>query len=115
MTADTSFTLDVMATMSPAPPPTGQAKGYRLFIGADADVSPSDYLYQKYFSTTSASIAQSFDNAWFDELGFRSGDAIFASIYADVSFNQETVLKNGSLFFPNLGEMQGSLASVVLP
>ncbi len=112
---DTIYSLDLNATMQPAPPPTGQAKGYRIFIGEDENVSPEDYIYQEYFSTTSANISQTFDNDWFTSLGLSSGDALFAAIYGDVSFNMETENEDGTLSFPNLSETPGGLASVVLP
>lgn len=112
---DTIYSLDLTATMQPAPPPTGQAKGYRIFIGEDENVSPENYIYQEYFSTTDANISQTFDNDWFTSLGLSSGDALFAAIYGDVSFNMERENEDGSLSFPNLSETQGGLASVVLP
>lgn len=112
---DTVYTLNLSATMVPAPPPTGQAKGYRIFIGEDENVSPENYIFQEYHSTTSAAISQTYNNEWFTNLGLSSGDAIYAAMYGDVSFNLEVVNKDSVLTFPNLSATPGGMASVVLP
>lgn len=112
---DTVYTLNLSATMLPAPPPTGQAKGYRIFIGEDENVSPTNYVYQEYNATTTASISQTYNNEWFTSLGLGSGDAIYAAIYGDVSFNLEVVAADSALTFPNLSAMPGGMASVMLP
>ncbi|NEN25434.1 carboxypeptidase regulatory-like domain-containing protein [Cryomorpha ignava] len=111
---DTVYTLNLSATMLPAPPPTGQAKGYRLFIGEDEDVSPTNYIYQEYEATTTAAISKTYNNEWFTSLGLSSGDAIYAAIYGDVSFNLE-VVADSVMTFPNLSALPGGMASVVLP
>lgn len=111
---DTVYTLNLSATMVPAPPPTGQAKGYRIFIGEDETVSSTNYIYQEYFSTTSAAISHTYNDAWFTGLGLGSGDAIYAAIYGDASFNLE-VVDDSVLTFPNISAVSGGLASVVLP
>lgn len=113
--SDTVYTLNISATMLPAPPPTGQAKGYRIFIGEDENVSPEHYIFQEYRNTTNAAIDITFDNAWFVEKEISSGDAIYAVIYGDVSFNQVIVKPDSTLVFPNISSMPGGLASVVLP
>lgn len=112
---DTIYSLAITATMLPAPPPTGQAKGYRIFIGEDETVSPENYIYQEYFSTTTAAIEVTYDDDWFADRDIQSGDALFAAIYGDVSFNQEIQLSDSTTVFPNISQMQGGLASVVLP
>ena len=112
---DTSYSLEISATMLPAPPPTGQAKGYRIFIGKDEAVSPQNYLFQEYHATTDAQISLSYDNAWFEEHELVSGDALYAVIYGDVSFNQEIEKPDGELMFPNISQNPGGFASVVLP
>ncbi len=112
---DTIYALNLSATMLPAPPPTGQSKGYRLFIGNDETVSPNNYIYQEYFNTTTAEISHTYENDWFTELNINSGDAIFAAIYGDASFNLEVSTTDSLLTFPNLSEVPGGLASVVLP
>lgn len=112
---DTIYTLNLSASMLPSPPPTGQAKGYRIFIGEDENVSPENYIYQEYHSTTIAAISHTYNNEWFTSLDIASGDAIYAAIYGDVSFNLEVENEDSVLTFPNLSEMQGGLASVVLP
>lgn len=112
---DTAYSLEISAVMVPAPPPTGQSKGYRIFIGSDETVSPSNYIYQEYKSTTSANIDLSFDNTWFTAQGITSGQTLYAIIYGDVSFNQEIEKSDGTIIFPNLSETPSNLASVVLP
>lgn len=112
---DTVYALNLSATMLPAPPPTGQAKGYRIFIGEDETVSPTNYIYQEYKATTSAAISKTYNNDWFTSFGIGSGDAIYAAIYGDASFNLEVVDTDSVRTFPNLSAMPGGLASVVLP
>ena len=112
---DTVYTLNISATMLPAPPPTGQAKGYRIFIGEDETVSSTNYIYQEHYATTSATISQTYNNDWFTNMGLGSGDAIYAAIYGDVSFNLEVENGDSLLTFPNLSTLSGGLASVVLP
>lgn len=112
---DTVYTLNLSATMLPAPPPTGQAKGYRIFIGENENVSPTNYIYQEYKATTSAAISKTYNNDWFTTLGLSSGDAIYAAIYGDVSFNLEFTNADGVMTFPNLSALPGGSASVVLP
>lgn len=112
---DTIYTLNLSAVMLPAPPPTGHKKGYRIFIGKDEDVSSENYLYQEYFNTNTANISQTYDNAWFIEMGLHSGDAIYAAIYGDASFDLEGENDEGEITFPNISEMPGAVSSVVLP
>lgn len=112
---DTVYILNLSAVMLPAPPPTGHQKGYRIFIGKDENVSSANYLYQEYNSTTSANISQTYDNAWFTEMGIRSGDAIYAAIYGDASFNLEGEDDEGGITFPNIPVEPGAVSSVVLP
>lgn len=112
---DTAYSLEVSAVMVPAPPPTGQAKGYRIFIGSDEMVSPENYIYQEYNTTTSAQINLTYDNSWFGAQGITSGQTLYAIIYGDVSFNQEIENSDGTFTFPNLSQTPSELASVVLP
>lgn len=113
--SDTSYSLEVSAVMVPAPPPTGQAKGYRIFIGSDETVSPLNYIFQEYKSTTVANINLTYNDTWFDAQGITSGQTLYAVIYGDVSFNQEIEKSDGTLIFPNLSQTPSDLASVVLP
>src|SRR5690554_484762 len=112
---DTIYTLNLSAVMLPAPPPTGHKKKYRIFIGKDETVSSENYLYQEYFNTNSANISQTYDNAWFTEIGIHSGDAIYAAIYGDASFNLEGENDEGETTFPNISVEPGAVSSVVLP
>lgn len=113
--SDTSYSLEISAVMLPAPPPTGQSKGYRIFIGSDETVSPDNYIYQEYNTTTSANINLTYDSNWFDAQGLTSGQTLYAIIYGDVSFNQEIEKSDGTFIFPNLSQTPSDLASVVLP
>ncbi len=113
--SDTVYALELSAVMVPAPPPTGQAKGYRIFIGTDETVAPDNYIYQEYNTTTSASIDLVYDNSWFDAQGVTSGQTLYAVVYGDVSFNQEIENSDGTFTFPNLSQTPSELASVVLP
>lgn len=112
---DTVYTLNLSAVMLPAPPPTGHKKGYRIFIGKDEEVSSENYLYQEYFNTNSANISQTYDNAWFTEMDIHSGDAIYAAIYGDASFEMEGKDDAGEITFPNISVNPGAISSVVLP
>jgi len=108
------YTLTLNSEMNPGPPPTGQAKGFRIFIGQDENVGPENYIYQEHFATTDAAIEVIYENDWFDSLDLEQGDAIFAAIYGDANFDQVLVLSNDTLF-PNLTVNVGDISSVVLP
>lgn len=110
-----SYSLELSAVMVPAPPPTGHKKGYRIFIGKDEDTSAENYIYQAYYNTQSAEISHTFDKNWLSEKGISSGDAIYAAIYGDASFDQTYENDKGELVFPNITTEPGAVASVVLP
>ncbi|MCA1763790.1 MAG: carboxypeptidase-like regulatory domain-containing protein [Flavobacteriales bacterium] len=112
---DTLFTLTITSTMIPEPPPTGQAKGFRIFISDDPDVGPEEYIYQEHYASTAADVEVIFNSEWFDELELRSGDALFAAIYGDANFNQEIAIAEGDTLFPNITPEVGAFSSVVLP
>ena len=112
---DTVYTLNLSAVMLPAPPPTGHKKGYRIFVGKNENVSSKNYLYQEYFNTSTANISHTYDNAWFNTIGIHSGDAIYAAIYGDASFNLEGEDDEGKITFPNISIEPGAVSSVVLP
>lgn len=113
--SDTIYTLELSATMMPAPPPTGHKKGYRIFIGKTEEVSSKNYIYQEYFTTQDAEISHTFEGNWLKENGISSGDAIYAAIYGDVSFDQTYKDDKGNLVFPNITAQPGAIASAVLP
>ena len=71
MTTDTIWNLDLTAMMNPAPPPTGQPKGYRVFLGTDNLLSKENYLFQQHYTSTSAEIALNYNDAFFDSLNIR--------------------------------------------
>lgn len=112
---DTLFTLTITSTMVPSPPPTGQAKGFRIFIGDGPDVGPDDYLFQEHYTSSDAELEVIFTSEWFDELELQSGDALFASLYGDANFNREIAVAEGDTLFPNLSVEVGATSSVVLP
>src|SRR6056297_3541502 len=109
---DTLFTLTITSTMVPAPPPTGQSKGFRIFIGDNPDVGPEDYLFQEHYTSGEADLEVVFESEWFDALGLRSGDALFASLYGDANFNREIAIAAGDTLFPNISTEVGALSSV---
>ena len=108
------YTLTIGSEMNPPPPPTGQAKGFRIFIGSDETVGPDNYIYEEHFSSTEATVEVMFENDWFNSLGLEQGDAIFAAIYGDANFDQRLVLENDTVF-PNITVNVGDISSVVLP
>jgi len=108
------YTLTITSEMNPAPPPTGQSKGFRLFIGQDETVGPENFIYQEHFTSTEAAVEVIYQNEWFQSLELVQGDAIFAAIYGDANFDQELVLSNDTIF-PNLTVNVGDISSVVLP
>lgn len=112
---DTLYELTLSATIVPAPPPTGQAKGYRVFLGTDPLLSPQQYLYQEHFTTTTASFIHVFNSAFFDTTNVHSGDMLYALIYGDANFDLELSDGEGSLLFPNISEEPSELISVALP
>lgn len=113
--ADTIWTLDMTGSLNPGPPPTGQAKGFRVFLGLDEFVSPEDYVYQEHFTTTEATFDVTFNDEVFNQSEIGSGDVIYALVYADANFNQEIELQDGTMVFPNLAEEPGEVVSVALP
>ena len=115
MGEDTVWNLDMSALMSPPPPPTGQAKGYRVFWGTDELLSTDNYLFQAHYTTTAPEIALNYNNQIFDLLGIRSGDVIYAQFYGDANFNLEITNQDGTLTFPNLAEEPSAIVSVALP
>jgi len=108
------YTLTLNSEMNPPPPPTGQSKGFRLFIGQDETVGPENYIYQEHFTSTEAEVEVIYENNWFETLELVQGDAIFAAIYGDANFDQVLVLSNDTIF-PNLTVNVGDISSVVLP
>lgn len=115
MEEDTIWNLDLTATMNPAPPPTGQAKGFRVFLGTDELLSTENYLYQEHYTTTEAEISLNYNDSLFNVLGIQSGDVIYALLYGDANFNLEEEVQGGGLNFPNLSEQPSDLTSVALP
>jgi len=115
MEEDTIWDLDISAVMSPAPPPTGQAKGYRVFWGTDELLNTENYLFQDHYTSTSAQIDLNFNDQVFDSLGVQSGDVIYAQFYGDANFNLEITNQDGTLTFPNLSEEPSAIVSVALP
>jgi hypothetical protein len=115
MGEDTIWNLDMSAVMSPAPPPTGQAKGYRVFWGTDEFLSTENYLFQAHYTSTSPEIALNYSDQIFDLLGVKSGDVIYAQFYGDANFNLEITNQDGTLTFPNLSAEPSPIVSVALP
>ncbi|MCH2215181.1 MAG: carboxypeptidase-like regulatory domain-containing protein [Flavobacteriales bacterium] len=115
MIEDTIWNLNMSALMSPAPPPTGEPKGYRVFWGTDQLLSPENYLFQAHYTSLNENIELNFNDPIFDALGIKSGDMIFAQFYGDSNFNFEYTTEDGRLIFPNISDNPSSVFSVVLP
>lgn len=108
------YSLTLNSEMNPGPPPTGQSKGFRIFIGQDETVGPENYIYQEHFASTEAAVEVIYENNWFESLELEQGDAIFAAIYGDANFDQHYFFENDTIF-PNLTVNVGDISSVVLP
>lgn len=112
---DTLYTLTIDATMVPPPPPTGQQKGYRLFLGNDDDVSPEIYISQRHYTSTTEDIQVILYDDWFKANDIKSGDVIWASLYGDANFDLSQTMQDGTIVYPNISEEVGALGSAVLP
>ncbi|MEM9052278.1 MAG: carboxypeptidase-like regulatory domain-containing protein [Bacteroidota bacterium] len=115
MMEDTIWNLNMSAVISPAPPPTGDAKGYRVFWGTDELLSPQNYLFQAHYTTLDETIDLNFGDPIFDALGIKSGDIIYAQFYGDANFNLEYTTEEGLLTFPNISDSPSAVFSVALP
>jgi len=115
MIVDTLWNLDMSGIISPAPPPTGEAKGYRVFWGTDEMLSAENYLFQAHYTTSNESISLTFNDPIFDALDIQSGDVIYAQFYGDSNFNLEYTNEDGVLVFPNISEMPSEVFSITLP
>jgi len=115
METDTIWSLDITGTMNPAPPPTGQAKGCRIFLETDEFVSKSDFIHQEHVASITAEFSTTVPDSVFDANQIGSGDILNVLIYADANFDQVIELQEGEVLFPNLGETPSDLASVALP
>lgn len=113
---DTIYTLKLSARIVPGPPPTGQAKGYRVFIGTDPLLAPSNYLYQSHHTTLTDTFSLTFGTAFIDTNGIASGDMVYALLYGDANFDvQQKPLADEVPAFPNLSLEPGALTSIALP
>lgn len=111
---DTLYTLAINANMVPPPPPTGQMKGYRLFIGTDEMVSPEMYIYQSHFTSTEEAIEIILYDDWFNANDIKSGDVLWAALYGDANFDFTQEI-DGETRYPNISTDIGALGSAVLP
>ena len=115
MLEDTIWNLNMTAVVSPAPPPTGERKGYRVFWGTDAFLSSENYLFQAHYTTLNENIELNFNDPIFNALGIKSGDVIYAQFFGDSNFNLEYITEVGVRIFPNISENPSAVFSVVLP
>lgn len=111
----TTYDLSVTGTIIPGPPPTGQAKGYRVFIGRSPNVSRSNYEFQQHYTTLTANFTAEIGNAVFQQLNVQAGQVFYVVIHGDANFDLSLTNPNGTLTFPNLTAEPSSTASVVLP
>lgn len=112
---DTLYTLTIDATMVPPPPPTGQEKGYRLFLGNDETVSPEIYISQMHYASTTEAIQVVLYDDWFNANDINSGDVIWAALYGDANFDFTQTMQDETVIFPNISQDVGALGSAVLP
>jgi len=113
--SDTTYELLVSATMVPGPPPTGQAKGYRVFIGNSATTTSSNYLYQEHFTSTDAEIDLTFEDDILNDIDIESGDVVYVLIYGDSTADVSQLDEADNPTFPNLSVSPSDLVSIVLP
>lgn len=112
---DTIWSLDIAGVLNPAPPPTGQAKGCRIFLGTDEFVSKDDFIHQEHIASTTAQFSTTIPDSVFDANQIGSGDILNVIVYADANFDQVIELQDEQLLFPNLGENPTEPTSVALP
>jgi hypothetical protein len=112
---DTTWSLTVSGTHNPGPPPTGQAKGCRVFLGTDEFVSSENYFFQEHLTTATPGFSTLVPDSVFKANQIGSGDVLHARIYPDANFDQAIELQNDVVLFPNLGESQTDVISVALP
>ncbi len=113
---DTVYNLKLSARIVPGPPPTGQAKGYRVFIGTDPLLTPTNYLYQSHHNTLTDTFSVSFGTAFLDTNGIKSGDMVYALLYGDANFDvQQNPMADEVPAFPNISLEPGELTSIALP
>ncbi len=108
------LTLTVTGTMAPAPPPTGQSKGYRLFVASGSTVSNSDYDFQEHYTSNTAQFTVELGSELFSQIPNTSGSVISVRLYGDSNFD-ESYDDAGLLVFPNLSLTPSESVSVVLP
>lgn len=114
--ADTTYELRVSARIVPGPPPTGMAKGFRVFVGTDPLLSPQNYLYQRHHTTLTDTFSVHFGPAFLDTNGISSGDVIYAILYGDANFDvEQTAAADSVARFPNLSPEPSELTSIDLP
>jgi hypothetical protein len=109
------FELTVGATLVPPPPPTGQAKGYRVFVSTGTEVSSSVYVYQSHYTSTNALFEIALGNELFGEIPNTSGSIISVILYGDANFDESYLNEDDELIFPNLSTAPSQIMSVVLP
>lgn len=109
------LSLLINATMVPAPPPTGQPKGFRVFVASGDDVSSTNYNFQKHFTSTTAEIDLLLEDELFDNIPNVSGGMLSIVIYGDANFDESFELQNEEVVFPNLTLEPSDRVTVVLP
>lgn len=108
------LTLIVTGTMAPAPPPTGQSKGARIFVRSGNTVSKADYDFQKHFTSNTAQFTIELGAELFGTIPNTTGSVISVRLYGDSNFD-ESYNDAGLLVFPNLSLAPSQSISVVLP
>ncbi len=109
------FALKVSGNLVPPPPPTGQAKGYRVFVGTASDVSRDSFVFQKHYSSTTAGFENTIGQELFSQVPGSPGSVLFVRVYGDANFDESYTDQTGKVNFPNLSTVPSDVLSVVLP
>lgn len=112
---DIPFTLTVSATMVPPPPPTGQAKGYRIFVGIGNSVSKQNYIFQKHLTSTAENLQDVLEEELFGSIPNTPGSVLSVVIYGDANFDETYEDETDQVIYPNLSVQPSAVVSVIIP
>lgn len=112
---DIAFTLTLSATMVPPPPPTGQAKGYRIFVGVGNSVSKENHIFQKHMTSTVADLQEVLEEELFEIIPNTPGSVLSVVLYGDANFDETYEDDTDRVIFPNLSVEPSAVVSVIIP
>ncbi|MCA1752108.1 MAG: carboxypeptidase-like regulatory domain-containing protein [Cryomorphaceae bacterium] len=111
----TPLTLSISATMVPPPPPTGQAKGYRIFVGIGNSVTRQNYIFQKHVTSTVEDLEDVLEEELFGSIPNTPGSVLSVVLYGDANFDESYENQTGQIIFPNLSVEPSAVVSVIIP